>query len=52
MATAETTAIATLSETVTFALQSSNMLQKLARKVAYDAVKKNVAVEVKDFVLK
>ena len=52
VAIAEATALATLSETVTFALQSSNMLQKFARKVAYDAVKKNVVVEVNDFVFK
>ena len=31
---------------------NSNMIQKLAKTVAYDAVKKSVAVEVKDFVLK
>ena len=31
---------------------SSNMIQKFAKTVAYDAVKKSVAGEVKDFVLK
>ena len=30
---------------------NTNMIQKLAKKVAYDAVKKSVGVEVKDFVL-
>ena len=31
---------------------SSNMIQKFAKTVAYDAVKKSVVGEVKDFVLK
>jgi uncharacterized protein YdhG (YjbR/CyaY superfamily) len=50
MATSEATALATLSETVTFALNNSQMTGRLVRAVAYDAVKESVAVELKEFV--
>ena len=50
MATSEATALATLSETVTFALKNSQMTERLVRTVAYDAVKASVAVELKEFV--
>jgi len=50
LATSEATALATLSETVTFALTNSNMTHKMARTVAYDAVKQSVVAELKEFV--
>jgi len=50
MATSEATALATLSETVTFALKNANLTEKAARTVAYDAVKASVAAELKEFV--
>ena len=50
MATSEATALATLSETVTFAVKNSQMTGRLARKVAYDEVKASVAVELQEYV--
>jgi hypothetical protein len=52
MATSEATALATLSETVTFALKNSQLTERALRAVAYDAVKASVAVELKEFVNK
>ena len=50
MATSEATALATLSETVTFAVKNSQMTNKAAMTCAYEAVKQSVAVELQDFV--
>ena len=50
MATSEATALATLSETVTFALANSKLTERAAKTVAYDAVKQSVAAELREFV--
>ena len=52
LATSEATALATLAETVTFALKNSSMTQKMARTIAFDAVKDSVAAELREFVNK
>ena len=50
MATSEATALAVLSETVTFALQNQQMTQKLAWSVAFEAVKDSVEIELQEYV--
>ena len=50
LATAETTAIATLAETVTFAITNSQLSQAASRTLAYNAVLQSVSAELKNFV--
>ena len=50
LATSEATALATLSETVTFAIKNSQMTHRAAMTVAFEAVKQSVALELKEFV--
>ena len=50
MATSEATALAVLSDTVTFALKNAQLTQKAVRTVAYDAVRQSVAAELREFV--
>ena len=50
LATAESTAIAMLSETVSFAIKNSNLSNHAARTLAFKAVKESVSTELANFV--
>ena len=50
LATSEATAIATLSDTITFAIANSKLTASAQRKIAFETVKTTVAAELQHFV--
>ena len=49
MATCETTALATVSETITFFLKNKALTERAQKKLAFEDIRKSVAVELRAF---